>query len=159
MLSDKILDAVAELDNTQGSWSIWNITQNLYKKFGNFADWEDNGVPFNLRHGQVRDIFLTMDWGEYDIIQYNPYRIFQKKMNQTNQIAMPQQMKISGSSWNLQWTNIVAYLQNRGQRTAKQIQSALKKNGIKCSDIVNEAQKNGAKVIPNSYPSKTVIEL
>lgn len=153
MLSDKILDAVVELDNTQGSWSIWNITQNLYKKFGNLADWEDNGVPFNLRHGQVRDIFLTMDWGEYDIIQHNPYRIFQKK------ITIPAVNKTSTVGPARSWGYIVSYLSNNGSKSAKQIQSAIKKNGVTCMDIVNEAQKNGAKVIPNSYPSKTVIEL
>ena len=153
MLSDKILDAVAELDNTQGSWSIWNITQNLYKKFGNFLDWEDNGAPFNLPHGQVRDIFLTMDWNEYDIIQYNPYRIFQKKM------IMPIVNKTSTVGPSRYWGYVVSYLSNNGSKSAKQIQSAIKKDGITCMDIVNLAQMNGARIIPNSYPSKTVIEL
>lgn len=157
MLTDKILEAVEQMDNAQGSWSIWEITQYLRNKYGAVADWEEEGVLFVLSHKYVRFLFEMMDWDGYDVIQDKPYRIFKKKGCLTTQPIFPNYPVAPNAL--ITWQGIVQYLTNHGNKTAKQIQSALKTRGVKCTDIIQEAENNGAKVLTNPYPSKTVIGL
>lgn len=162
-----IIEAVKELSNTQGAFSIWEVTNWLRQRYewGDLEYTDLNGnlqdIPALIVHKTVRSLFERMDWGEYDIVQTAPYRIFQKKQGVVTQqptVAVSNQTGMVRPSWT-GWQDIAKYLDAHGDKTTKQIQSAMRVNGVTCNDIQQLAQQNGAKVQTHPYPSKTVIGL
>lgn len=150
-LGDAILDAVKELTDECGSFSIWEITKRIRHHVIN-EDYTTS--PF--RHYDVKQTFLNIDkWSNYTI-EPKTYKgaTYRYYVLNTTSVAQPKNTSTTTSvSIDVPLNVFKTYLANRGKPTTmKQLQSRFKVG--KCGEWVDYCKSCGQPIVEAIAPSK-----